>query len=146
MGQAADAIARGDLTVELPEISSRDEVGSLIGAFRGMAVSLKEMMGSISRAVDEMSSASQQLASSTSQARMSMGQVSETADDYAAAAAAMENITTAVSDIVGAAQEGNAVVDQAVRGTEELRGTMDRLTASSRPWPGGRKKSAASWK
>ncbi len=129
VGQAADAIARGDLTVELPEISSRDEVGSLIGVFRGMAVSLKEMMGSISRAVDEMSSASQQLASSTSQARMSMGQVSETADDYAAAAAAMENITTAVSDIVGAAQEGSAVVDQAVRGTEELRGTMDRLTA-----------------
>src|SRR5690606_22311975 len=38
VGQAADAIARGDLTVELPEISSRDEVGSLIGAFRGMAV------------------------------------------------------------------------------------------------------------
>lgn len=128
MGRAADAIAAGDLTVDLPAVGSRDEVGSLVAAFRGMASFLKEMMGSISGAVNEMSSASQQLASSTSQARASMGHVTETADDFAAAATAMENITAAVDDIVGAAREGSAVVDEAVHGAEELRGTMARLT------------------
>jgi len=129
VGRAADAIAGGDLTVDLPSVGSRDEVGSLVAAFRGMAVSLKEMMGSISEAVNEMSSASQQLASSTSQARVSMGHVTETADDFAAAAEAMENISAAVDDIVGAARTGNAVVDEAVHGAEELRATMARLTA-----------------
>jgi len=126
---AADAIASGDLTAAIPPVESRDEVGRLVGAFRGMVTSLKEMIGSLAEAVNEMSSASQQLASSTEQARMSAGQVSETADDFTAAAAAMENITAAVSGIVQAAQEGSAVVEQAVQGTEELGETMGRLTA-----------------
>ncbi|HHT73593.1 MAG TPA: HAMP domain-containing protein [Firmicutes bacterium] len=128
VAQAADAIAAGDLTGELPAVGGRDEVGTLVSAFTGMTASLKEMVGSLAAAIGEMSSASQQLASSTVQARMSMGQVYETADDYSAAAQAMESISSAVNDIVGAAQEGNLVVGQAVVGTEELKETMGRLT------------------
>lgn len=128
VGRAADAIAGGDLTVSLPDVRSRDEVGGLVRAFGGMAASLKEMIGSITEAVNEMSSSSQQLASSTAQARASMGHVTETADEFTAAAEAMQSITDAVNGIVNAADEGNAVVEQAVRGTEELRTTMGRLT------------------
>lgn len=128
VGQAAGAIAEGDLTVAIPAVESRDEMGKLVSAFRGMIGSLHQMIGSLAEAVDEMSSASQQLASSTSQARLSMGHVSETADDYAAAAEAMQSITDVVNAIVGAAQEGNMVVGEAVQGTAELRETMGQLT------------------
>lgn len=128
VAQAADAVADGDLTVEIPAVGGRDEVGSLVCAFTGMISSLKEMVGSLTSAINEMSSASQQLASSTTQARVSAGHVYETADDYTRAAEAMESITSAVDDIVSAAQEGNAVVSQAVLGAEELKAAMGRLT------------------
>ncbi len=128
VSEAADAIADGDFTARLPEVSGSDEVGRLVCAFTGMIGSLNEMMGSLTAAINEMSSASQQLASSTAQARVSMGHVSQTADEFNAAAAAVQSISAAVSDIVEAAQEGNAVVGEAVNGTVELRETMGRLT------------------
>lgn len=128
VARAADAIAGGDFTVTIPEASSRDEVGSLVSAFQGMIASLNEMFRSLTEAINEMSAASQQLASSTSQARVSLGHVTETAGDYTAAAEGMQNITEAVNEIVAAAQEGNTVVGEAVQGTEELRKTMGQLT------------------
>lgn len=129
VAEAADAVAEGDLTAEIPAVGGRDEVGSLVCAFTGMVSSLKEMVGSLTAAINEMSSASQQLASSTQQARYSVGQVYETADDYTTAARAMENITVAVEEIVKAANEGNQVVGEAVAGAQELKETMNRLTA-----------------
>lgn len=128
LGKAAAAVAEGDFTVTIPEVSSRDEVGSLVSAFSGMLASLKEMVGSQAEAINEMSSASQQLASSAEQAQVTTSHVSDTADDFAAAAAAMASISAAVNEIVAAAQEGNAVVVEAVQGTEELGAAMSRLT------------------
>ena len=59
VSEAADAIADGDFTARLPEVSGSDEVGRLVCAFTGMIGSLNEMMGSLTAAINEMSSASQ---------------------------------------------------------------------------------------
>ncbi|NLV92261.1 MAG: HAMP domain-containing protein [Firmicutes bacterium] len=128
VGRAAETIASGDLTVVVPSVESRDEVGMLVGAFTKMVGSLKQMIGSVSETVNEISSASQQLASSTEQSRSSIRQVSDTADDFDSAAAAMRDITAAIDGIASVAEQGNTAVQQAVQGTAELQETMGRLT------------------
>lgn len=128
LGQAADTIAAGNLTVDVPEVKSKDEVGILVSAFTGMVDSLKHMIGSLTAAVDEMSSASQQLASSTEQSRSSMLHVSDTAVSFAEAASALQDVHAAVQTISDVAHAGNTAVGHAVEGTVQLSETMGQLT------------------
>lgn len=127
VGGAVETISTGNLTVSIPRVESKDEVGTLVQSFSRMVDSLKQMIGSLSEVVDETTSASQQLAASTEQSRASMRQISDTADDFDQATVAMHKITQSIDGISSMASEGNQAVTQAVKGTNELQETIRRL-------------------
>ncbi|MGI6037812.1 MAG: methyl-accepting chemotaxis protein [Limnochordia bacterium] len=128
LATAAQVISTGDLQVALPEIQTRDEIGSLVDAFGQMTKSLRDMIGSISRIIDDTTAASKQLAASTEQSSASIRGISDTADDFAATIERMTAIAATAETISQMATEGKGAIDEAVNGTQELRDNVLTLT------------------
>ncbi|MDD2272764.1 MAG: methyl-accepting chemotaxis protein [Desulfuromonadaceae bacterium] len=72
----ANALADGDLTVTI-EVTSKDEMGQLLGALKNMVDKLKHVVGDVMAAADNVSSGSQELSSTAQQ--MSQGATEQAA-------------------------------------------------------------------
>lgn len=73
---AANALAEGDLTVTI-EVTSKDEIGQMMGALKNMVDKLRSVVGDVMSAADNVSSGSQQLSSTAQQ--MSQGATEQAA-------------------------------------------------------------------
>ncbi len=131
----AQAVANGDLTQSL-SIKSNDEIGQLGQAFNHMIDSLKKLVAEVRNGMDHVASASQQivlgnldLSSRTEQQASSLEQT----------AASMEQFTTSVQSNADAAREASNYVQNASmvaqRGGEvvgQVVSTMGEIEASSK--------------
>jgi methyl-accepting chemotaxis protein len=131
----AQAVANGDLTQSL-SIKSNDEIGQLGQAFNHMIDSLKKLVAEVRNGMDHVASASQQivlgnldLSSRTEQQASSLEQT----------AASMEQFTTSVQSNADAAREASNFVQNASmvaqRGGEvvgQVVSTMGEIEASSK--------------
>jgi methyl-accepting chemotaxis protein len=93
LSDAARKVSGGDLTVELPELSGRDEVSALGEAFRLMMVNmraqvsrLREGVTVLTLAVGDISSTASQVATSTSQTSSAVGETAVTMEEVKQAA------------------------------------------------------------
>jgi methyl-accepting chemotaxis protein len=131
----ADAVARGDLTIEVAAAGT-DELAQLQQALERMVVNLRKVVETVRVGVDAVATASgeiangnqdlsgrtEQQASNLQQAASSMEQLSGTVKQNSDAARQANQLAAAASEVAG---RGGQAVGQVVT-------TMDEITASSR--------------
>lgn len=84
--KVAQAVAEGDLNIEMPVIKNRDEIGVLAGAVAEMVHSLREVIGEVLVQSESVAATSQELSAAAEEATASSEQVSETLTQLAAGA------------------------------------------------------------
>ena len=80
IGAAADRVAAGDLTVDVEAKSERDLLGN---AFQRMTVNLRELVGSVAGATEQVVTASQQMAATSEEAGKAVGEIASAVGDVA---------------------------------------------------------------
>jgi methyl-accepting chemotaxis protein len=100
--RAAQAVAGGDLTVTL-DVDSRDEVGETASAFEQMVASFNGIVGKVAETAGVLSSASQQMASTSDEAGR-----------------AVSEIASAVGDVAQGAERQVRMVEDARRSADEV--------------------------
>ncbi len=75
--EVTEAIAEDDLTITMPEITNRDEIGTLAQAVDKMLVNLRSIISDTTRAAGEIASNSEELAASSEQVNSSIIQTSQ---------------------------------------------------------------------
>ncbi|MFF5995629.1 methyl-accepting chemotaxis protein [Lysinibacillus sp. KU-BSD001] len=81
--QAADEIASGNLKIDSLTVKSKDEVAQLASSFNQMAINLREILTTVSRASENLTASSEQLAASTAQTSEAAHQVSSSIEEVA---------------------------------------------------------------
>lgn len=112
----ATTIATGDLTQEVPEIKTKDEVESLGIAFRTMVLNLKDLILKINETSDQVAATSQELSTNSDEA----------AKATQAVAQAMENVAKGsteqsinVNDVVKVVDQVSVAINQISLGAQE---------------------------
>jgi methyl-accepting chemotaxis protein len=137
IGRAVDVanrLAAGDLAVEI-EVTSRDEVGSLLEAMKGMVASLRAMIGElktsalqVSRSAGEISTASSQIARGA-QAQSSASD--ETSSTMVEMAAQIDNVARSTQTLASAVEETSSSIHELGTSIEHVARNADQLLASA---------------
>jgi methyl-accepting chemotaxis protein len=133
--EAADALARGDLTCRI-DTSSRDELGDMLRSLQHMRESLGSLVAKVRHGVDNVATASTQIAQGTQDLA---SRTEQQASSLQETASSMEQMNGTVRSTAEHSQSANALADQASgvaqRGGElvqQVVETMSDIQASSR--------------
>jgi methyl-accepting chemotaxis protein len=131
----AEALAAGDLTHRI-EVSSRDELGQLLGSLKRTVEQLNRIAGEIRRSSDEVGSAAQEIAQGHADLSSRTEQQASSLEETAAS---MEEMTATVSQNAEnarkASKRASEAADVAARGgkaVEAVMSTMSGISASSK--------------
>lgn len=114
--EIANTIARGDLTKEVPEIKTNDEIHSLGEAFRIMVSNLKELILKVNETSNQVASTSQQLANNSEEAAKATQTVAQAIEGVAKGSTEQStNVTNAVEMV----EQVAAAIEQISTGTQE---------------------------
>lgn len=124
-------VAKGDLTVEDLQVTSKDEVGDLAKAFNEMTHSIRKLLqdvaastGAVLTASGELSSASEQAAQAAQGAAQAVGEVASGATDQAKTADqvkhTVEQVEQTIAQIASGASTSAAEVQQAAQLLNEM--------------------------
>ncbi|KAF0180696.1 MAG: methyl-accepting chemotaxis protein [Nitrospirae bacterium] len=145
----ANRLAAGDLTATV-SVKYNDEVGKLMAAMDVMVKSLRELIGKIKYAADNMASGSEQLSASAEQISRGIGEQSSRSSQIATATEEMSqtvidvakntaDIARISSDTYSQAKDGEAIVNKSVGEVQAIASTvaessevMQRLGNSSK--------------
>ncbi len=129
--KAANLLADGDLTVNIKS-TSKDETGMLLDAIQNTATKLKQMIGTIHSASDELASASEELAVVTEQTSEGIRQQESETEMVATA---MNEMTATVHDVANnaskAAEAANDADREAVSGSQVVDQTIMSINSLS---------------
>jgi methyl-accepting chemotaxis protein len=152
MAGTADRIAQGDLTQKIEPRSEKDVLGV---AFRDMQENLSSLVGSVSTSAQNLSAASQEMASNSEEAGRAVGEIAQAVSDVAegaerqvrsveAAQAATAEVSEATRSSAESAQqtvqaaidarevaaEGERAVERATEGMRQMRESSSAVTAT----------------
>lgn len=119
--KAAERIAAGDLSHDI-KTERRDELGQLQRSMQGMTVSLRELIGGISRGVTQIASAAEELSAVTEQTSAGVNSQRVETDQVATA---MNEMTATVQEVARNAEEASnaaAAADKEARAGEKVIG------------------------
>ena len=106
---AAERIGEGDLTVDVSDVRSRDEIGEMAGAFQRMTEKLRAAIGIVNETAGTLSAASQQMASTSEEAGRAVGEIANAVSDVAAGSErqvrTVEEAKASAEEVVQAVQE-----------------------------------------
>ncbi len=129
--KAANLLADGDLTVNIKS-TSKDETGMLLEAIQNTATKLKQMIGTIHSASDELASASEELAVVTEQTSEGIRQQESETEMVATA---MNEMTATVHDVANnaskAAEAANDADREAIAGSQVVDQTIMSINSLS---------------
>lgn len=138
----AARVAEGDLTQEVVESGSQDEVGALSRSFKKMLESLRGVVSQVLIASERVSTASQQLSSSSEEINATTQEVSSTVQQIAKGAEAtaqkvdetskvMEQMSASIGQVATSGQQAAAASTQsnesAKRGGEAVNQTVSKM-------------------
>jgi len=107
--KVAQAVAEGDLTVQMPDIKNRDEIGVLSRAVGKMVHSLREVIGEVLIQSENVAATSQELSAASEQATAASMQISETLAQLAAGATdqaiSVGDTSSAIEQLSASAQQ-----------------------------------------
>jgi len=133
--RVANKVADGDLTVDV-RITSRDEVGQLLGALARMRDRLSQSVTAIRRSADSVNVASREIASSNSELS---SRTEEEASSIEETAASMEELTVTVRQngehakrAKGFALETSTIATRGGEAMQKVVKTMDEIADSSK--------------
>ncbi len=132
--EAADTIAKGDLTVKI-KVDSKDETGQLLSSIGEMADKLKRIVAEIKSTADSAASASEQLSASSEQMSRGVAEQSGRASQIATSTAEMSQtvidiaknastIASSAKETTDVAQEGGSIVNNAVEEVKAIATTV----------------------
>ncbi|MBU4297101.1 MAG: methyl-accepting chemotaxis protein [Desulfobulbaceae bacterium] len=124
----AKAIAGGDLTVNL-DIKQKDEVGILADAMTGMVAKLREIVNDVNTASENVASGSEEMASSAEQ--LSQGAV-EQASSTEEVASSMEEMTSTMQQTADNAKQTNKISMQAGENAKKSGEVVNRTVEAMR--------------
>jgi methyl-accepting chemotaxis protein len=138
---AAARITKGDLSVDVGVTSRKDEIGILLGAFREMVASLREMTGEVNSAIGVLTESASDILNTTTEIATS---ASETSASVNATAVTMDEVrhtvqlsadkARQVSDgaqrTAEVAQSGREAVDDVAKGMSRIREQVEAVAAS----------------
>ena len=141
LSSAADRVAAGDLTVDVPQDDRADEVGGLVGAFRAMLENLRRLTREIHEGVGVLASSSSEILATTTQVASG---ANETASAISETTATVEEVkqTAQVSSqkakyVSESAQKASQVsqtgrksVDSAIQGMQRIQEQMESIAES----------------
>jgi methyl-accepting chemotaxis protein len=141
LSQAAERVAAGDLTVQLPEDGRRDETGVLIRSFRQMMERLREMMREIGDGVSVLASSASQITASTAQVAASSAETASAVAETSATAEEVKQTAKVASDkaqqvqdaaqkSVEASQGGLQAMDDSIAAMQQIRQQMESMAQS----------------
>ena len=119
--KAAERIAAGDLSHDI-KTERRDELGQLQRSMQGMTVSLRELIGGISKGVTQIASAAEELSAVTEQTSAGVNSQRVETDQVATA---MNEMTATVQEVSRNAEEASnaaAAADKEARAGEKVIG------------------------
>lgn len=136
--EVADRIAKGDLTAEDLDSTSRDETGALSEALNIMKKSLSNMIGKFSDTSSHVASSSEELSATVTQIIKRVDEQANKANQVATASTQMSqtvidiaknssNIASSSLDTLKTAQDGERIVDKTVNEVQEIANTVDDL-------------------
>jgi methyl-accepting chemotaxis protein len=119
--KAAERIAAGDLSQDI-KTDRRDELGQLQRSMQGMTVSLRKLIGGISRGITQIASAAEELSAVTEQTSAGVNSQRVETDQVATA---MNEMTATVQEVSRNAEEASnaaAAADKEARAGEKVIG------------------------
>ena len=107
--QVTQAVAEGNLGIDIPEVTNQDEIGVLAGAIAQMVDSLRQVIGQVLEQAADVAAATEEISAGTEQAASgAQVQAKET-----------QAITERISEMAAAAQEMAANAEQAAESSEK---------------------------
>jgi methyl-accepting chemotaxis protein len=139
MAEYADAVATGDLTVNIEPLSERDVLGN---SFCRMVTGLRQLVGEVQSSASRVSSASAQLDSSASQTGDAVQQVAQAVQTVAAGAhdtsrnaqgtsATVVTLTQAIDGIAHGASEQARHLDAAGESVSRMADRVEQMAADA---------------
>lgn len=146
----AAKLAANDLTVNVPDVKTRDEVEILANSMSEMVVNLRTIIGSIGDSASQVASSSQQIANQAEHASEATQQVAKAIQEVAkgtshqtenvvGTVAAMDQVAEALEQIAAGAHDQNKnvlaaieLVDNMTGGIDQTAATMDEIREASR--------------
>jgi len=124
LAEVTGVVAGGDLTQEIKEAKSKDEIGELTNSFKRMVASLREIVKQTLETAERVSSSSQQLSSSAQEMNATTEEVSSTVQQIAKGSETtaqrveetskvMEQMNASVSQVATSSQQAAAASAQA---------------------------------
>lgn len=138
VSETADRVASGDLTVSIPGVERKDEVGVLIRTFRSMVERLKKQTKEISDAVNvlatssnEIAATTAELASGTEQTAIAVSETTTTVEEVKQTATVSSQKARHVADIsqnaVQVSQTGSKLVGETIDGIGRIKEQMEYI-------------------
>ncbi len=121
----AEAIAAGDLTVEVAAVDSTDEIERLARALSTMVNDLQRLARALNRSADDTSTMSTQITASSEQMSSSAAQIAQTASDLSTESGTMavsiQELSASASTLAPLAERMNAGAHEGVARNARLR-------------------------
>ncbi len=139
MGDAANSIAKNDLTTQVVAKSQKDELGV---AFSAMIENLKNMISEVAENATALTAASSQLATAANQAGQATSQIATTVQQVAKGtteqtvsitktASAVEQMTKAIEGVAAGAQEQSSSVASVSNATEQINSAIQQVAGNA---------------
>ncbi len=136
MLSAAEAIGAGDLTVDVSDVHSRDEIGRMAVAFQAMTERLRATLGRVSDAAATLSSASQEMASASEETGRAVTEIADAVTDVAQGAerqvAMVGSAKDAADEVVRAVTESADNAQLTAEAAEGARKVAEQGVVSAR--------------
>lgn len=116
LAEAAEEISKGNLTITVPKVKTKDEIGDLAVSFTTMVQSLREILSSINDTSNKVAVTSQHLSSNASTASIATQQVANAISEVAKGANEQIN---SVNDTVTTVDQVTQALEQIAAGAGE---------------------------
>ncbi len=137
--KVAAQIGEGNLTVNLPDVGRRDEIGALTSAFRQMietlrrqTVDLSEAVGQLGSSASEILAATTQVATGTAESATSVNETTTTVEEVRQAAQLSaqkaQNVSESAQRVAEAGQNGQKAVEDTSSAMDRIREQMETIT------------------
>ncbi|MBS0191810.1 MAG: methyl-accepting chemotaxis protein [Phycisphaerales bacterium] len=133
--QAADRIARGDLTEAIAETENRDETGQLMGSMRTMDSNLNSLVGNVKQAGIRLNSTATEIAATSKQQEASSATFGAASNQIAAAvkeiSATGQDLVRTMESVSRMAAESASLATTGRAGLQSMEGVMRDLDGAT---------------
>ncbi len=137
---AVKKVAGGDLSVQMPDVRSKDELADLSCAMSDMVVKLREIVADVEFAADKVTAASGDIQASSDHMSTGVDQQATKATQIATASEEMSNTiieiarnTTSIADTAttatGLAQNGEKIMERSIKEVQDLSEMVGNLSS-----------------